>query len=76
MGFRFSKRINLCKGLGINISRSGINPSIRTKFGSIGTNGFSVNGRSGFGYRKTFRNSGCLLLFIVSFILFQFLSLI
>jgi hypothetical protein len=35
MGFRFGTRINLGKGLGLNISKSGITPSLRTKVGSV-----------------------------------------
>ncbi|WP_409187172.1 DUF4236 domain-containing protein [Antarcticibacterium sp. 1MA-6-2] len=45
MGFRFQKRINLGKGLGLNISKSGISPSIRTKVGSISSKGYSVRTR-------------------------------
>lgn len=70
MGFRFQKRINLGKGIGLNISRSGITPSITKKRGSISTKGFSVKtGISGVSYRKTFnkgKNSGCLLFFVLS----------
>ncbi|SDJ98306.1 hypothetical protein SAMN04487935_2206 [Flavobacterium noncentrifugens] len=76
MGFRFSKRINLGKGLGINISTSGINPSLRTKFGSISSKGFSANAGNGMGYKKRFQNSGCLVFLVLSIIAYQFFNLI
>jgi hypothetical protein len=60
MGFRFQKRIKLGGGLGFNISKSGISPSLRTKMGTFSKNGYSVKtGISGVRYQ----NSGCLLLF-------------
>lgn len=62
MGFRFQKRINLGKGFGLNISMSGISPSLRTKSGSISSKGFSVRtGIPGVSYRKSYKSSGCLL---------------
>lgn len=74
MAFRFNKRINLGKGLGINLSKSGITPSFRNKRGSLSSKGYSVRtGISGLSYRKTFckaKNSGCLV------ILFPFLLVI
>ncbi|PKP17233.1 MAG: hypothetical protein CVU07_04575 [Bacteroidetes bacterium HGW-Bacteroidetes-23] len=71
MSFRIQKRINLGKGLGLNISKSGISPSLRTKTGSISSKGYSVRtGVKGVNYRKAFsKNSGCvvmLLLFVLS----------
>ena len=62
MGFRFSKRINLGKGLGLNISKTGITPSVRTKLGSFSTKGYSIKtGVPGVTYRKTTSSKGCLL---------------
>lgn len=73
MGFRFQKRINFGKGFGLNISKSGINPSIRTKSGSLSTKGYSVRtGISGISYRKNFtnsKNSGCILFFIIPIVI-------
>ena len=61
MGFRFQKRIKLGGGLGLNISKSGISPSLRTKIGTFSKNGYSVKtGISGVRYQ----NSGCILTFI------------
>jgi len=80
MGFRFGTRLNLGKGIGLNISKSGISPSIRTKIGSISTKGFSVKtGISGVGYRKSFssaKKSGCLVLIVTSVILTSVLKFI
>ena len=63
MGFRFGTRINIGKGFGLNISKSGITPSVRTKFGSLSTKGFSAKtGIPGVGYRNTFgKSSGCMV---------------
>ena len=52
MGFRFSRRVNLGGGLGLNLSKSGISPSYRTKFGSVGPKQFSIRtGIPGLSYR-------------------------
>jgi len=61
MAFRFQKRIKLGGGFGLNISKSGISPSLRTKMGTFSKNGYSVKtGISGVRYQ----NSGCILTFI------------
>ncbi|REG90488.1 DUF4236 domain-containing protein [Flavobacterium aquicola] len=69
MGLSFRKRVNLGSGLGLNISKSGISPSIRTKAGSISSKSFSVKtGVSGVSYRKNFstaKNSGCMMLLTI-----------
>lgn len=69
MSFRFQKRIKLGGGLGLNISKSGISPSLRTKGGTISNKGFSVRtGVSGVSYRKSFnssKSSGCLFAFFM-----------
>lgn len=65
MALRFNKRIKLGKGLGINISKSGLTPSYRSKRGSLSSKGYSLKtGIPGLTYRKTFsksKKSGCLL---------------
>lgn len=71
MGFRFQKRIKLGGGFGFNISQSGISPSLRTKMGTFGKNGYSVKtGISGVQYQS----SGCMVFFaftgIITFLLF------
>lgn len=69
MAFRFNKRVSLGKGLGLNISKSGITPSYRSKRGSVSSKGYSVRtGIPGLTYRKTFsksKNSGCLVMLLV-----------
>ncbi|EZH75761.1 hypothetical protein ATO12_02960 [Aquimarina atlantica] len=69
MGFRYNKRIKLGKGLGLNIGKSGISPSYRTKRGSLSSKGYSIKtGISGLTYRKSFKNSkgcGCTILLFV-----------
>lgn len=76
MAIRFNKRVKIIKGLGINISKSGISPSVRTKSGSLSSKGYSIRtGIPGLTYRKTFsktKNSGCLVImfFIISVVLF------
>ena len=69
MSFRFQKRIKLGKGLGVNVSKSGITPSYRNKKGSVSTKGYSVRTEiPGLSYRKTFsksKSSGCLVVFIL-----------
>ena len=57
MGFRFRKRINLFKGFGLNLSKSGISASFRNKFGSIGKRGFSLRtGIPGLTFFSSFKN--------------------
>lgn len=65
MSFRFNKRVNLGKGFGLHISKSGITPGVRGKRGSISSKGYLIRtGIPGLTYRKTFsksKNSGCLV---------------
>ena len=72
MSFRFQKRIKLGGGLGLNISRSGISPSLRTKIGTFSKSGYSIKtGISGVRYQ----NSGCMVLFaftgVITFLIFK-----
>ena len=70
MGFRFSKRINLGKGFGLNLSKSGVSPSVRTKLGSFSTKGYSLKtGVPGLSYRKAGNSKGCLLSFVFYIVL-------
>lgn len=59
MGFRYHKRVSNGKGWGLNISGSGLSSSYRSKYGSIGSKGFSIRSgipgltfRSGWGSGK------------------------
>lgn len=69
MSFRYNKRINLGKGLGLNVSKSGIKPSYRSRRGSISSRGFSVRtGIPGLTYRKSFSKSsksGCISILVL-----------
>lgn len=59
MGFRYQKRVNISDGLGINISRSGLSPSYRSRYGSIGPKGFSLRtGIPGFTFKSGFSRLG------------------
>lgn len=68
MSFRYQKRINVGKGLGVNVSTRGASVSKRTKFGSVGTRGFSIRtGIPGLSYRGSWgkSNAGITLLVIM-----------
>jgi len=73
MGLRFYKRIKLGKGFGLNISKSGIRPSFRSKRGSVSSRGFTLrSGIPGLNYRKNFSQSskgGCMLILFLMFAL-------
>lgn len=73
MGFRFYKRIPLGGGAGVNISKSALSTSIRGKFGSLGTSGFSIRSgipglsfRSGWGGSSKSKGLETLILFLLS----------
>ena len=52
MSWRIQKRTNIFGGLGLNWSKSGVSPSLRTVFGSIGPKGGSIRtGIPGLFYR-------------------------
>ncbi|WKD86418.1 hypothetical protein KCTC32516_01793 [Polaribacter huanghezhanensis] len=66
MGFRYQKRVKLGKGFGLNVSKSGIRPSYRSKSGSVSSKGYSVRtGIPGLTYKKSFSKGGCMLVFVV-----------
>jgi len=67
MPLNYRKRINLGGGAGLNVSRSGISTSVRTKHGSIGTRGFSLRtGIPGLSFRSSFgRAKGNEAIFIL-----------
>ena len=53
MGLSFFKRVPIKKGLGLNVSGTGLSGSYRSKLGSIGTKGFSLrSGIPGINFRK------------------------
>lgn len=76
MGFSYYKRVEGKKGLGLNLSSSGISSSYRTKYGSISSRGFSIRTgipglsfRSGFGSSK---NKGSTAIIVLAIIVFAF----
>jgi hypothetical protein len=73
MGMRYQKRVNLGGGAGLNLSKSGISSSYRTKYGSIGTKGFSIRtGIPGLSFRNSFGkskgNEAIIMFFVIIFI--------
>ncbi|MBL6446095.1 DUF4236 domain-containing protein [Fulvivirga sp. 29W222] len=42
MSFRYQRRVNLGKGSHLNFSKTGVSYSKRTKFGTVGSRGFSI----------------------------------
>jgi hypothetical protein len=72
MGFRFQRRINLGGGAGLNLSKSGISSSVRTRFGSIGSKGFSIRtGVPGLTYRSRYRkgsDAGLIVLLVLALV--------
>ncbi|MCX6266063.1 MAG: hypothetical protein NTW16_01710 [Bacteroidetes bacterium] len=68
MGFRFYRRANLGGGLGLNLGKSGVSTSLRTKYGSFGSRGFSIpTGIKGLYYRggSGSKNAGLAILIIL-----------
>jgi hypothetical protein len=59
VNIRYQKRINLGKGAGLNLSKSGASYSQRTKWGSIGSRGFSIRtGIPGLSLRQNWGKGG------------------
>jgi len=59
MGFRFYRRINKGNGFGLNVSKSGVGTSVRGRYGSIGSSGFSIRtGIPGVSYRQGWGKGG------------------
>jgi len=69
MGFRFQRRINLGGGAGLNLSKSGVSTSVRSRFASVGTRGFSIRtGIPGLTYRNYGRkgsDAGLIVLLVL-----------
>lgn len=73
MSFRYQKRVNLGKGVGINVNQSGISGSYRSVLGSIGSRGFSLKtGIPGLTYRGNFGKGFLpfLLIYVIGAIVF------
>lgn len=67
MGFSYRKRINLGKGLGLNLSSAGVSGSYRTRMGSVGSSGYSIRtGIPGLTYRASWGKSGIGLIILIA----------
>lgn len=71
MGFRFQRRIQLSRGWGINVGTTSGSISHRGRYGSFGSNGFSLRtGIPGLSYRKAWgKNAGGAALVFLAFAL-------
>ncbi|MEA5257617.1 hypothetical protein VB264_07470 [Arcicella aquatica] len=83
MGFRYHKRIGTNKGLGLNISGSGLSSSYRSKYGSIGSKGFSIKSgipgltfRSGWGGGKNKGAGALVVLAVMATFFFVYISIV
>jgi hypothetical protein len=83
MGFRYHKRVSNSKGWGLNISGSGISSSYRSKYGSIGSKGFSIRSgipgltfRSGWGSGKNKGTVAMIFLAIMGTLFIVYSSII
>jgi DNA segregation ATPase FtsK/SpoIIIE-like protein len=70
MGFIFHRRIRLFGGLGLNVSKSGVSPSLRTAFGTIGLRGLTFRtGIPGLHWRKRWNSKSAGDFFLIVFTL-------
>jgi hypothetical protein len=83
MGFRYHKRVSNSKGWGLNISGSGLSSSYRSKYGSIGSKGFSIRSgipgltfRSGWGSGKNKGTVAMIFLAIMGTLFIVYSSII
>jgi hypothetical protein len=77
MPFRYQRRVKLGKGLGVNLSNGGASASKRTKFGSIGTKGFSFRtGIPGLSYRGSWSKSNVGLIILILYVVVTVLWLV
>jgi len=80
MGIRIQKRIGGNKGLGLNVSGSGLSSSYRSTYGSVSSRGFSIRSgipgltfRSGWGVGKNKGSGAAIILVMIAagFILYS-----
>jgi hypothetical protein len=76
MGFRYQRRIKLGGGAGLNVSKSGVSYSVRTRGGSFGTKGFTVRtGIKGLTYRSGRKDPGAGLIVVPIMIAFALIPI-
>lgn len=74
MSFVFRRRLEIGKGLGVNVSTSGASLSFRNSLGSVSTSGFSVKtGIPGLSYRQSFGKKGSPIAGIIALIMLAML---
>lgn len=77
MGIRYQKRFGGTKGFGLNFSGSGISSSYRTKYGTVGSKGFSIrSGIPGLSFRSSYgrgKDKGVTALIILGLIVSGFI---
>ena len=77
MGIRYQKRVGGTKGFGLNFSGSGISSSYRTKYGTVGSKGFSIrSGIPGLSFRSSYgrgKDKGVTALIILGLIVSGFI---
>lgn len=67
MGLRFYRRLNLGRGLGVNVGLRGLSLSLRGRRGAVGTSGFSLrSGIPGLTYRGGRRGAGGTLAAVIA----------
>ena len=66
MRIKYQKRIGASRGFGLNISNAGFSGSYRTKYGTVGSRGFSIKtGIPGLTFRSGYRagkNKGAIVI--------------
>lgn len=76
MGLRYQRRIGGNRGLGFNLSNSGVSTSYRTKYGTVSSRGFSIRtGIPGLTFRSDFgrgKDKGATALIILGIIIAGF----
>lgn len=58
MGLRFYKRVKINDNIGLNLSKTGVSASLKSRFGSIGPKGFTLKtGIPGLSLKSSFKNA-------------------
>lgn len=77
MALRYQKRINLGRGAGLNLSKSGVSASYRGRHGSIGTTGFSLRtGIPGVSFRQNWSKKSGPVVVILAMVLYGLVVLV
>jgi hypothetical protein len=72
MGLRYQKRVNLGKGMGLQVSKSGLSASYRNRLGSIGSSGFSIRtGIPGLSIRQSWGKKSGPVVFLLAVMIYS-----